>query len=434
MHRTLLALALAVSPMLAAADLLNAWDAALRNDPEYASARADAEAGREEIPQARAQLLPQASAQYSRGRADSAITNLTSNRDTRYGTESWSVQIRQPLFRARAIAGFWQAQAAEKAAEERLVAARQSLGIRLLDAWAEHIMQSTLREAARIDIDAGRTLVRLTERQLKAGEVTRLERTQAMQRLAEARQALAEADRRARTSETIWRQITGGSELPPTLLPDNMASRLLEDAGPLTGIDERSRQHPAVKAAEADVTVAREEVRKANADHLPTLDLVASRSFNNQDTDTTIGSRFDTSRILLQASLPLFTGGALSSAVREAEAKHRKAQATLDSTRNKIFATAESSWLDLSAALARWSAGEAARERAQTALRSAELGVPAGQATLADLARAQSDLALAIRTRSEATSDALRLWARWQDAIGQLDEHALKRLNSLAGW
>ena len=30
-------------------------------------------------------------------------------------------------------------------------------------------------------------------------------------------------------------------------------------------------------------------------------------------------------------------------------------EAALDSTRNKVFATAESSWLDLSAALARWS-------------------------------------------------------------------------------
>ena len=434
MRRTLLALALSGLAASASADLLNAWDAALLHDPDYAAARADAEAGREELPQARAQLLPQASAQYSRGRAESAITNAVSNRDTRYGTESWNVQIRQPLFRARAIAGYWQADALVMAAEQRLQAARQNLGIRLIDAWADYLMQATLRETARIDIEASKTLVRLTERQLKAGEVTRLERTQAMQRLAEARQALAEADRRARTSETIWRQITGGHDLPPARAPDDLASRLLADAGTLTDLETRCSSHPSLKAAEADVTAAREEVRKANSDRLPTVDLVASRSFNNQDTDTTIGSKFDTSRLLLQASMPLFTSGSLSSAIREAEARHRKSQASLESTRNKVIATAEASWLDLSAAMARWSAGDAARERAQTALRSAELGVPAGQATLADLARAQTDLALALRTRSEATSDALKLWGRWQDAIGQLDEGALKRLNQLAGW
>lgn len=431
--RFLMALVLAGSPMMGSANLLTAWDAALIHDQDYAGAVADADSEREAVPRARAQLLPQASAQYSRGQAESAITNNL-NTDRRYGTESWSVQVRQPLFRARAMAGYWQAKASEQATEQRLLAARQSLGIRLLDAWADHIINASTHEAARIEVNAGHTMVRLMDRQLKAGEVTQLERKQALQRLAEARLTLAEAERRERISGTRWRQITGGSELPPTSLPENMITRLLQDAGPLAGIDERSRQHPAIRAAEADMAVAREEVRKANADRLPSVDLVASRSFNNQDSDITIGSRFDTSRLMLQASLPLFTSGALSSAIRDAEARHRRSQAAFNSARDKVFIIAESSWLDMNAALARWSSGEAARERAEKTLHRIELGMPAGQATLGDLANAQFELATAIRTRTEANAEGIRLWARWQDAMGQLDEQALKRLSALAEW
>lgn len=435
MRRHLLALTLTtLLPGIAGADLLNAWDQALRNDQAFASAIADRDAEHEEIYYAQSQLLPQASAQYGRGTAESAITNAISSRDTEYETESWSVQLRQPVFKPRAIAAYTQAEAKVSAADQRLVAARQTLAIKLVDAWAERIAQLSLREAAALEIEAGKTLTRLTERQLKAGETTRLERTRAQLKLTEARKALTEADRRDRTSRTLWKQITGRLDLPPAAVPDSLAARLVADAGKLDDLDKRILQHPSLKAAQADVEAAQAEIRKAQSERLPSIDLVLSRGFNNQDTENTIGSQFDTTRILLQASMPLFTSGAISSTVREAKARQRRATATLESARQEIYNNAEGAWLDLMGTLTRYQAGEAALEQAKAALRTAELGIPAGQSTLADLATAQSDYAIALRTRSDANSDSLRLWARWQDALGLLDETALKRLGNMAAW
>ena len=437
--RVTLAVAVSLASGTAAADILTAWQRAQDKDPEYAVALADLAVNREEVPQARAGLLPQVSANYSKGRADSTITSPgllgPVTRDTRYNTESWALQLRQPLFRPRAYYTLNQARAIETASEQRTRSARQALAIRLMDAWADRVQFASQREAALTDIQAAKTTLTLSERQLRAGEVTRIERLRAAQQLAEGRQALAEAERRDRASQLAWQKLTGStSELPPSQVNTDLSARLVADAGTLDMLPTRLNQHPAILAAQADTDNMRAEIRKAQSDRLPTVDFVASRSFTDSESENIIGNRFDTTRYAVQASMPLFTSGALTSQVREAEARLAKAQAQLDAEKARVTTAAETAWLDLSAALARWSAADAQRERAVASLRAAELGIQGGLSTQADVARSQSELAAALRERSLAQADGLRLWIRFQEAMGQIDENSLKRVGELAGW
>ena len=96
---------LAISATPAHAMLFDAWSKALAHDPDYQNSVAEQDVTREDLALARSQLLPQLSAQGSKGKADAKITNIAlggKSANRQYSTSLWSVQLRQPLIRPAA--------------------------------------------------------------------------------------------------------------------------------------------------------------------------------------------------------------------------------------------------------------------------------------------------------------------------------------------
>src|SRR5262249_28482498 len=84
------------------ADPLQTYREALANDPQFASARAAVEAGREKLPQGRALILPTLSASANTTYNDATIrprTDPTSNSERQFNSNGWTVTLSQPLFR-----------------------------------------------------------------------------------------------------------------------------------------------------------------------------------------------------------------------------------------------------------------------------------------------------------------------------------------------
>ncbi|MEA5097864.1 MAG: TolC family protein, partial [Burkholderiaceae bacterium] len=94
--------------------LIQAYDAALRNDPTFQAARFENEAGQQNRPMGRAGLLPQLSASYYGAKNNSDVTYLkyyqgkdvTIPRD--YNSRNASVQLRQSVINLEGIARYRQ--------------------------------------------------------------------------------------------------------------------------------------------------------------------------------------------------------------------------------------------------------------------------------------------------------------------------------------
>ena len=82
-------------------DLLDAYHGALANDASFLAARSALAAARENVPQARAGLLPQisASGQWTRNETDRLVPGLTGYFNSSYPAESGALLLRQPLYR-----------------------------------------------------------------------------------------------------------------------------------------------------------------------------------------------------------------------------------------------------------------------------------------------------------------------------------------------
>jgi outer membrane protein len=188
--------------------------------------------------------------------------------------------------------------------------------------------------------------------------------------------------------------------------------------------------NPGIKVAEQSLKVAREEVRKQQAQHGPTLDLVAGVGRNAQPgAGTTPGqsgfkSRLDT--VALQFNLPLYSGGAQSSKVREAVALELKALYELDSAKRTALSQAGQAWAQLRSAQAKFEAAEQALVAGMSSERVAIAGQKSGTKTPLDELQAKQQIETARRDARRAYYDNIIGMSKLLAATGAIEEATLE--------
>lgn len=434
---TSLSLALGLMTSPAHAFLLSAWESALQHDPDYQEALAQHDIDIEETALARSRWLPQVTLTGSLGRGSSDVTQTASGqRSTRdFDSQAWLVQLRQTLYRQRDLAGLDRARALETAALASREAARHSLAKALLDTVAEILQSDALLASAEADARRGRLLILQSSRQLRAGEGTRLQVSEARSELARALELAMRARADNEAARARWQRLVGTTFNARPTLPDSFVRQLTAQAGE-TDLDAHALAltNPALRAARAAHQAEQAQAKAVRGDRLPALELVASTGSNESDSDNTIGSRFDTTRYALQLSMPVFSGGALSAQIRQADARTRQRAAFADSVHADMMQALRHAHAQLQAADDSSERALQDLETAHTALRQATLGQRAGTATQADLVNAERRESDAQRDLGRAQADALKAWGRLLEAQGMLDDSAISWLESTTGW
>jgi outer membrane protein len=182
--------------------------------------------------------------------------------------------------------------------------------------------------------------------------------------------------------------------------------------------------------------IAQREISRLQAGHLPTLDLVASRRHTKQrgSTLTVIAdTTSDETTVGVEWNIPLFSGFAVSSQVREAAALAERARADLENARRAAAEEARQAFFGITSGLAQVRALEAAEVSSRSALESNLLGYEVGVRINIDVLNAQQQLYIARRDLSKARYDTLVNSLRLQSAAGTLSEEDLAQVNGLLG-
>lgn len=436
-HLTLLLCCQAVP---AQAMLMDAYRKALTHSPDYLASQAEQEGTAEELGLARSQLLPQLNASASQGVANSKVTvpgpgghSLTAN--PQYDVNLWSLQLRQPILRASSIYAYRSSARHVAASAAQMEDTRQELATTLISTLGQLHYAAASLYAARTAADSASQMLNLNLRQLHAGYGTRRDVAAAQTDLAKARKQMADAKLEEATQTAAWQMLTGDSTVDMQLLPEDLAERLplpISDSAALLAI--ARDQQPALHAAREELESQRLEVRRAQSEHLPTLDLVASRSHTASNTENTIGNTYLTNRLDLQLNVPLYSGGATQARVRQSQAKLRQVEATLQGVLARTQAQIARSLAGLAQARLQAASSRSAAEAADINLRSAVLGMTAGTATLADKVNADAAHAIAVRDQIQANAEAMVHWCLLQKALGRMDSARLQELTALLGW
>ena len=421
-----------------AADLIQVYQQALANDATYASARAALEAGRERITQGRSGLLPsiQASGQNLRATGDFTPFNVGQS-DGGLGVASkingdnhqnaYTVSLSQPLFNWGLWQTYQQSKLAQAAAEASFAQAKLDLITRVAQAYFDVLTAQDNLTSTQAQKVATTEQLASAKRNFEVGTqtITDTHEAQAAYDLVVAQEfaAINDLDNKRTALQVIIGQLPG--ELAP--LRTGVTINPPEPAAVEPWVSSAEGQNFAVIGAQLSLEIAKRDIERNRAGHMPTLNLTAANIHQNQTGYGTTNSN----QIGVSWSVPLFSGFAVTSKVRESIALEDKARADLDATRRAASQSARSAYLGMNSGLAQVKALEAAEVSSKSSLESNKLGYQVGVRINIDVLNAQKLLYSTQKDLAKARYDTIMNGLRLKAAAGTLKEEDLGPVNAL---
>lgn len=441
-----------------AADLVTVYQRALQNDPQIREADANRLASRESKPQALAALLPQfdVTGSYTKIDEDGGRTQLTRSdpadpnsplvpinitTTSDLTAKQYDLTLRQTLFRwdqwmtlRRADAQVAQAEADYQFAQQDLI---QRTSVRYFDVLAA---QDTV-DAAQASLDAFARQLEQADKRFEVGLIAITDVQEARAARDQAAAALIQAKRSLATARELLRELTGESfdtlATPVDDLPLKSPDPASEEQWVTTALD----QNLQVISARLATDIAKQDVRVARSGHLPQIDLVASRGDQDFTGDQVGRSQGGVSRapadqtqttdsIGVQVTIPIYSGGATSSRVRQQVYLHRAARERLERANRETERSARDAYLGVLSEISRVQALRQALESSRTALQATEAGFEVGTRTTVDVLDARRRLFDAQTNYARSRYDYILNVLQLQFATGTLDRADLDEINS----
>ena len=431
------------APVLAPrSDLVSVYRLAVENNAELAAARAQFEAIRETVPQARAGLLPnlRAGAELSDTRTQ-VDTSAGSRTLSRSGTV-YQATLSQPIFRADR---WFQLQAAEAISEQAALeysAAEQNLILQSAQAYfavlqaQDNLAAVKAEEAAfkrQLDQANERFEVGLSDRtdtlEAQAGfDTARANRILAERQVQDALQALETLTNRTHLA------LEGIEHSLPVLAP------IPNDA--TAWVDTATRQNLNLLAVNQAVNAAGETLRQYRAGHAPTLDAVASYRKGDNDSmgfansgmaDALPGyprynGNVEQGSIGLQLNIPIYSGGLTSSQSRQAFHQLTEAEQRRESLRRQVVENTRNLHRAVNTDIEQVQARRQSLVSSQSALEATEVGYEVGTRNIVDVLDTQRRLYAAVRNYNNARYDYILDNLRLKQAAGTLNPGDLEDL------
>ena len=412
-----------------AADLLNIYRDALVSDAAWQAARSQYEATRERLPQARAGYLPLVNGSASAFRND---INFEIAPDQRYSTHTYAVTLTQPIFRMQNWIAISQADKLVIQAEANLYRDSQELILRVSQAYFDVLLAQDNVALSGAQKTAISEQLAQAKRNFEVGTSTIVDTLEAQ----------------ARYDQSVAKEIADINELEVrkrllTVILGKLPDGFVPLRDPLTlaepspnNIEEwvkvANDGSYAVTAARAGYEVAKQEVDRQRAGHLPTLDLSASYANSHDPTLSSpgiIGPNTKSGVVGLQLSVPIFAGGLTQSRVREAVALRDKASLDLENTQRIVSQTVRQQFLNVTSGIAQVRALEQALASTQSQLDSTILGRDVGVRTSVDVLNAQQQVFQTRRDLQQARYNYLLYGLRLKAAAGLLAEADVEEVN-----
>ena len=413
-------------PGAQAQSLVELYEAARSYDATFLAARAQFEAGLAKAAQGRANWRPQVGLSGNKGRTE------TDGLPGKTESSNLTLSAKQPIIQTANFIGSAQSEKTKALAQSRLAAAEHDLIVRTARTYFDVLAARDNLAFVKAQKEAVEQQLASAKRNFEVGTSTITDQREAQARfdLVVAQEIAADNDLQIKT--LALKQLVGTNSISPWQL-SSASSLPLVDPKPLeTWLQQALEQNPQVQQAAVGFSIAKLETRKAQASHLPTLDLVASKeqsklgergaSPTRRPDNTTIGIRFN---------LPLYSGWATQNRVSEAVALEDKSRNDLEGARRAVTQLTREAYLGLIAGQGQVRALEAAEASSQSALEANRLGYQVGVRINIDVLNAQSQLFETKAKLAKARFDYLVDTLRLKQAVGTLTPEDLQPINAL---
>lgn len=449
---------LAFSGIASAKDLKGVFDDAVTNDPVIRQADANRLAAREARPQAWSAVLPQinGTANIVRDKnsgfqdqitevgnpnnptAPPALVVVPLPETLSTTTKGWSVNLRSNLF---SWTNWMLVKAASKEvaqAEATYQAAEQNLILRVAQAYFVVLAQDDNLYANQASLEAIARQLDQANKRFEVGLIAITDVQEAKAARDTAAAAVIAGKRAVALAEDRLQEITGQRYDKLAKPGPDMPLKAPEPEDENRWVAVSLEQNLDLISSRLAADIAHDNVRAAFGGHLPSLDLVAGRSYTQGNSDqviqgtpfSNVNDKFNDRQIGLRVTLPIFSGGFTQSKVRENEYRFIAAKQGVVQSSRATERQARDAYLGVISGIARVQALRQALESSQTALKATEAGYEVGTRTAVDVLNARKTLVQAYTDYYGSRYDYIISVLQLRLAAGTLDRAQLIEVNN----
>jgi len=416
--------------------IIDIYQKALSKDAVIAAQRAATKAGEEKETQGFSLLMPSINAsaninyQYSKNDYDdnASIPDSSSTSDS----SNINLNLTQPLFRLANKSSYAQSKITNNQSQLQLLIAEQNLILRVAKAYFDILSANESLAVAKSQTLAFKENLERAKLTFKVGTATKTDKLEAQARYDLTRASELSAQNQLAIAQQTLASIIGESpEILKSLRKDEQ----------LLNVDPKNMQHWVdsaltnnlnLKLSHSGVKISQLEIKKLKNDRMPAIDLIASAGLSklyinqfktdNINTNASIG---------LQLSVPLYTGGLMTSRIREAESLRTQQKFTHTDTQRQIILQTQQAYLTALNGFQQVEALKQASISSESALEATRKGMEVGVRTNLDLLNAQQQFYETERDYTVAKYNYLLTVLNLKAAAGSLAEEDINNLNAL---
>ena len=368
-----------------AVTLEDAIESAKKVDPTLRASKLNQMATDENIEIARSRFLPQISLQGS----SSQLTQTTTQDIPTGGSASRSFTgpsvnhqfvIRQALFRPKELSLLRYAEMQTQYMELKYKFDLAELKSRVINAWIELLGAQKIVKAYERPLTFMQAAARQERSKFEQGDSTREVMLEADSQYENSKATYIQAVETLKAKQSAFERLTSISavEMLEKELDLAPAAVITEAAKSSAWVNWRDTSIE-LQMAELQEVMQLERVKMAEADNKPTLDLLAAINLAQNDATSTQGYQYKNKQLGVQYSVPLYSGGGNSSAVRQANLISESSKIETEALKLKVQIEFDNNWSQLVGAayrqIATFQSLQSAEEQLKAIKRHVELGV-----------------------------------------------------------
>ncbi|QSA99481.1 TolC family outer membrane protein [Methylomonas sp. EFPC1] len=408
-------------------DLLETYQLAKANDPEFKSSDINKLATAEIKSQSIAQMLPNLSfsANSSRNRLES--TSFLGTTLQHYWDSKLGINLKQPVFHWDHWVQLDQADNKIAQAEAQFQAKQQSLIRRTAEAYFNILAAQDNLEFANSEKKAIEKQLEQAKQRFDVGIIAITDVYEAQAGYDRALASEIEAQNLLDNSKEALREIIGenAADLNSLQAQIPLSPPAPEDLASWSNTAENNNFSIVAQINQAEYV--RKNIELQQSKHLPTLDIVAQ--YSEMDTGNRYGLRGDNESFGLQLNLPLYEGGGTSSRSRQAAYEYEAAKEDLTKVKRSINRGVKDAFRGVVSSISRVKALDATSKSAEMAVEAAEAGFEVGTRTMVDVLTEQRNLYKAKSDYARSRYDYLINGIKLKEAAGSLNEQDLEQIN-----
>ncbi|WCE29294.1 outer membrane channel protein TolC [Vibrio sp. SCSIO 43137] len=404
-------------------DLASIYNLAKENDPTLLRTAAERDAAFEAVNSSRSTLLPQINltANYDINRSDT---------DSRESNQfAAGVSFTQELYKRSSWISLETAEKKARQSDANYAAEQQSLILRVSKAYFEVLRAQDNLEFVRAEKAAVARQLEQTKQRFEVGlsAITDVHDAQAQYDSVLASEVGSENN--LTNSYEALREITGQEHTDLSILDTERFSTSKTKETPQQLLEQAQNENLSLLTARIAKDIAKDAISQADSGHLPTLTLDGRYGFTDQ---TQSAQDYDANdfNIGLNLAVPLYTGGNITSQVKQAEYNYVAASETLEASYRKVVTTVRSSNNNINATIGTIRAYEQSVISAKSALEATEAGFDVGTRTIVDVLDSTRRLYDANRNLSNARYNYVTNVLELRQAVGTLSEQDILDINA----